>query len=163
MKVRIAGLVSLLMLAPFLYGCGPGVDLAAERAELMRIHELKREAHLGKDASRIAALISDDFLNIARGEITHQTQDDMIARLQPYLDRSTFLAWDDIEEPVIRISDDGTMAFVVILKDVHLTQQGENGETEEGRWTFAWTETYEKRDGQWRLTTVTSTDKPGDA
>lgn len=163
MTIKTAGLVSLLMLAPFLYGCGPTVDLEAEYAELMRIHELNRDAHLGKDASRIAALISDDFLNIARGEIRHQTQDEMIARLQPYLDRSTFLEWDDIEDPVIRISDDGSMAFVVILKSVRLTQQDENGETVEGHSIFAWTETYEKREGDWRLTTVTSTDKPGDA
>jgi hypothetical protein len=158
--MNLKGMGLVLAAVSALSGCGPTVDLEAEYAELMRIHELNREAHLGKDAARIAALISDDFLNISHGKIEHQTAEDMIAQLQPYLDRSTFLAWDDIEEPVIRISQDGTMAYVVILKDVHLTQQDENGETIEGRTIFAWTETYEKRDGEWRLTTVTSTDRP---
>jgi ketosteroid isomerase-like protein len=166
MNFRIPGRVSLLILAPlfssWLCGCGPAVDLEAERAELMRIHELSREAHLGKDAAAIAALVSDDFLNISHGEIDHWTSEEVISHLQPYLDRSTFLAWDDIQEPVIRISSDGTMAYVVILKDVHLTQPDENGDPVEGRTIFAWTETYEKRDGEWRLTTVTSTNKPGE-
>jgi hypothetical protein len=158
MKTVLAAWIVLLAI----WGCGPVADLDADRAELLRIHEVSRAAHLEKDAAQIAALISDDFLNISDGEIQHWTQEDVVARLQPYLDRSTFQAWDDIEEPVIRISQDGTMAYVVILKHVRLTEVDELGETVEGHTVFAWTETYEKHDGQWRLTTVTSTDRPGD-
>jgi hypothetical protein len=162
--MRIAGgwFVSLLVLVSFVHGCAPKVDLQAERAELARIHELSREAHLDKNAGAIAALVSDDFLNIADGEIDHWTPEDVVTRLQPYLERSSFLAWDDLQEPIIRISDDGTMAYVVVLKDVHLTRPGEDGETVEERTVFAWTETYEKRGGEWRLTSVTSTDRPGE-
>lgn len=162
MRIKGGWLVSLLVIVSFVYGCAPGVDLDAERAELMRIHELVRAAHINKNAAAIAVLVSDDFLNIADGEIDQWTPEDVVTRLQPYLDRSDFLAWDDLQEPIIHISDDGTMAYAVILKDVHLTRPGEDGEMVEERTIFAWTETYEKRGGEWRLTSVTSTDRPGE-
>ena len=142
--------------------CSPAPDLEADRAELLRIHELQRTAHLEKDGELLASLISSDFVNIRAAEIDRPTPEEMAARIQPYLDRSTFLEWDDVDAPVIRISGDGTMASVIVHKSVRIRYQADSGEVQEGHTIFVWTELYEKREGEWKLTMVTSTDRPGE-
>lgn len=156
---RSAALLSVLLAA----GCARGgerasVDLAAERAELLRLHAVERDTHLGKDAARLVSMFSEDFRNVARGEVTQPSAEESRSRLQAYFDRSTFLAWDDLEPPVARLSQDGTMAYVIVRKLVHVRAPDSTGTPVEERTVFAWTETWEKRNGEWKLTSVTSTD-----
>ena len=133
-------------------------DLDAERAELLRLHGLERETHIEKDAARLVEMFSDDFRNVAGGDVTQPSARESRGRLQAYFDRSTFLAWDDVEPPVVRISRDGSMAYVIVRKLVHVQAPDSTGEPAEERTVFAWTETWEKRNGEWKLTSVTSTD-----
>jgi hypothetical protein len=83
------------------------------------------------------------------------------ARFQAYLDRSTFQAWDDLAPPIIRISPDGQMAYVIVQKRVRLTAPDSAGVPRPDHTIFAWVELYEKQRGEWRLMGVASTDRPG--
>jgi hypothetical protein len=136
------------------------VDLEAERKELLRLHELARVAHLEKKADLMVEDFADDFISISDGKIKRPKREETRDRLQNYFNRVKFLAWDDISAPVIKISQDGSMAYVVVHKRVHLTAPDNNGKTIEEETIFAWTATYEKRDGKWQLTSVTSTNEP---
>jgi hypothetical protein len=140
-------------------GCAPTVDLEGDRAELLRLHEEQRVAHLTADADLLISALADDFTNISEGRIERPDRELNRARFQGYLDSVEFLEWDDISPPVIRISADGTMAYVMVHKRVRLLRDGSSDKEEHT--VYAWLETYEKRDGVWRLTTVASTDRPG--
>jgi hypothetical protein len=104
---------------------------AADRAELLRLHERQRAAHLQRRA-----------------------------RFQEYLDAATFQAWDDIVPPRIRISPDGQMAYVIVEKRVHLTSRDSSGVPESERTRFAWISVYEKQGSRWRLSAIASTERP---
>lgn len=138
--------------------CAPAADPEAERAELLRLHEEQRVAHLTADADLLISAQTDDFLNVRRGRVDRPGREANRARFQSYLDSVEFLEWDDISPPVIRISADGTMAYVIVHKRVRVLREGSD---EEEHTVFAWMEAYEKQDGQWRLSAVASTDRPG--
>lgn len=145
-----------------LLGCG-GADIEADRAELLRLHELQKTAHMEKRADELVASFSDSFRDISRGEVTQPPRDLTRKRFQAYFDATTFLTWEDLEEPIIRISPDGMMAYLIVRKDVHVRAPGPVGAPVEEHLHYAWVETYEKEAGEWRLTTVTSTDRPAPA
>jgi ketosteroid isomerase-like protein len=128
-------------------------------AELMELHEMQRAAHVERDAARLVAIFADDFMSVDAGRIDRPERAASQARLQAYFDRSTFLEWDDISPPIVRVSDDGSMAYVIVHKRVRLRAANDPG-AEEQESVFAWTSTYERRDGRWQLTSVASTRVP---
>jgi hypothetical protein len=141
-------------------GCNAGPDLEADRAELLRLHDLERQAHMEKRADELVAAFSDSFRDVSRGEVTQPAREVTRSRFQAYFDRTTFLVWEDVEPPIIRISPDGRMAYVIVQKDVHVSAPDRDGTPVEEHKIYAWLETYEKENGAWRLTTVASTDRP---
>jgi hypothetical protein len=141
----------------------PRTDVSADRAELLRLHELARTAHLGKQADLMVASFADTLLDISGGLVSLRSREQNRARFQRYFDRVSFQQWDDIAPPRIRISPDGQMAYVVVQKSVRLTSQAGGGAPEAEHTVFAWVEIYEKRAGKWTLMAVASTDRPGAA
>jgi hypothetical protein len=51
---------------------------------------------------------------------------------------------DDIEPPIVSVSNDASLAWMIINVGVRRTKNGE-----ELRFRYAGIETYEKRDGRW--------------
>ncbi len=125
--------------------------------ELKQLLQQERAAHFGKDAKLLVSVFADDFINVDAGKITRPSREESMSGFQAYFDRSEFLEWDDISPPIIRVSQDASMAYVIVHKRVRLKAKNVEGETEEATTIFAWMETYEKQNGQWTLTSVTST------
>ena len=151
----------LLPLA-LLCACGaPAPDLERDRAELLRLHEEARSAHLDKRADLMVASFDDSLRSVARGGVTIASPEENRTRLQVYFDRSTFQAWNDIEPPYLRISPDGRMAWKLVRKRVRLTAPDSAGHPVPEDVVYAWVEIYEKPQDRWVLKAVASTDRPG--
>jgi ketosteroid isomerase-like protein len=133
---------------------------AADSLTLLRLQARQREAHLTRRADWLVEDQADSLISVSRGGVSVSPRDRVRANFQPYLDASTFQAWDDIVPPRIRISADGQMAYVVVVKRVHLTSRDSSGATEAERTRFAWLSVYEKQGGEWRMTAIASTDRP---
>lgn len=149
-----------LVVSVGLAACGPHPDLAQDRAALLRLHEVQRQAHLARRADLLVATFADTFYSVASGEVDTPSHAASMKRFQAYFDRSTFLAWDDRVPPIIRISPDGQMAYVIVRKEVRVTQPDGAGVPRAIHTTYAWLETYEKNQGVWRLHAIASTDHP---
>jgi hypothetical protein len=141
--------------------CGPAVDLEGDRAELLRLHDQARTAHLEERVDLMQ--FPESLMQVSRGAVRVESRAQNEERFRAYFDRSTFQEWDDIAPPLIRISPDGRMAYVVVQKRVRLTAPDSVGVPQPEHVVFAWVEIYEKRDSKWTLTLVASTDRPGDA
>ncbi len=140
-------------------GCSVKPDLEAEKRKLLNLHEKARTAHFDKNVQGFLAEQADEFLNIQNGDITRPTKEQRENRVRAYFDRVTFDTWDDVEPPVIEISDDATLANTFVKKLVVLKLKDESGKVSFDTTHFAWTTTYKKLDGNWRLIAVTSTRK----
>ena len=68
--MRITRLVVLTALA----ACAPRTDLSADRAELLRLHEQARTAHLGKQPDLMVASFADTLLDISGGLVSPRTR-----------------------------------------------------------------------------------------
>jgi hypothetical protein len=156
--MRATRLVVLTALA----ACAPRIDVSADRAELLRLHEQARTAHLGERPDLLVASFADTLLDVSDGVVSLRSREQNRARFQRYFDRVSFQQWDDIAPPRIRISPDGRMAYVVVQKSVRLTSEA-GGRPQAEHTVFAWVEIYEKRAGKWTLMAVASTDRPGAA
>jgi len=141
--------------------CGPRPNLDEDRAVLLRLHEQARLAHLEKRVDLME--LPDSLMEIARGTVRVRSAADNQVRFQAYFDRSTFAEWADLAPPLIRISPDGRMAYVIVQKSVRLTAPDSSGVARAEHTVYAWLEVYEKRRGKWTLAVVASTDRPGTA
>ena len=130
----------------------------ADRAAILRMLAMERDAHLGRDAAKLIDGQPDDFATVARGGVSRPTREQGRRRMQAYFDRSNFLAWDDVAPPEILLSRDRTMAHVIVRKRVHVTSTRNSFEDDDRR-TFAWSELLEKRRGEWKVTRIVSTDR----
>jgi hypothetical protein len=132
--------------------------LAGDRAELLRLHEAARTAHLTRRADLLVRERSDSLFSISGGKVSITRPQDGQASFQEYLDAVTFQAWDDIVPPRVRISPDGQMAYVIVEKRVLLTPR-DSIDARPERTRFAWLSVYEKHQGRWRLAAIASTDR----
>ena len=134
-----------------------------ELTTLRRLLDQERAAHLGRDASLLVSLFADDFVSIDEGRITRPSRAESLARFQAYFDRSEFLAWDDIEPPLIRLSADGSMAYAIVHKRVRRIEIGPEGRRGGEESVFAWMEAWERIGDEWKLKVVASTNERGGA
>jgi ketosteroid isomerase-like protein len=128
-------------------------------AELSELQARQRQAHLDGDAMALTAMFADDFVSVQDGEISRPSREDSRERFERYFALVRFIAWDDLREPVIEVSADGTLATVLVHKLVHLTFQGADGTLQEEITTFAWVEAWRHAGGRWELALVVSTRK----
>jgi hypothetical protein len=131
-----------------------------DRAELLRLHERQRAAHLNRRADWLVEEWADSLFSVSRGRVSIGQKGPGQGNFQEYLDAVTFQAWDDIVPPRIRISPDGQMAYVIVEKRVHLTSLDSSGATVPERTRFAWLSVYEKQQGKWRLAAIASAERP---
>jgi ketosteroid isomerase-like protein len=143
--------------------CSSRPAVEADRAELLRLHDIARTAHLQKRADLLVASFADSFLDISRGRVAARTPAESRKRFQAYFDRVQFQEWDDLASPIIRISSDGQMAYVIVQKRVRLTSPDSAGMRRPENTVYAWVELYQKRGDKWTLMAVVSTDRPDDA
>jgi len=138
---------------------GESFSAAKEKAEILKLHHAQRDYHFKKDSVAFAHQLSDSFISVNRGIITRPSREATIARYNGYFSAVEFLKWDDVTDPIIRFSNDGSMAYTIVDKIVATTSKDTSGNLVEGRTHFAWTAIYRKHNGKWMIDCVTSTNK----
>src|SRR6185312_12793744 len=126
-----------------------GLDLARERAALLAIHEQDRRAHLTTDPALLLEHAAREFLYVGDGELTRLTHDQVAADFERLFTGATYDAWDDLEPPVVAISDDASMAWMVVRVRVSRRHTDDEGREVERSFVYAGIMTYEKQHGTW--------------
>lgn len=129
----------------------------AAMSEISTLLKQAQIAHFTRNANLLVSTFADDFSSISNGKISRPTREASLARFQNYLNNSTFIEWDDIKPPVIKVSDDASMAYALVHKKVRLLAKNESGKEQEETEIFAWAEIYRKIKNEWKLTAVVST------
>ena len=139
--------------------CGTESNLEDDRRQILQLHDAQRQFHFDKDSISFSNQLSKGFVSVNAGDVSHFSREEMTSRLHGYFGAVSFIKWDDLEEPVLRISQDGSMAYTVVEKVVRVSYE-ENGEQKTGETLFAWTAIYIKSEDGWKVDCVTSTNKP---
>ena len=151
----------IILLALFLSACANQEERPTDydRAEILRLHELQRKCHFEKMKSTFADMLSDSFISVNRGEITRPTREENMVRFGNYFNSVNFHKWDDMTRPVIRFSDDGSLAYTVVDKDVVVSYLTDEEEMLFDKTEFAWVSIYKKYPDGWKIDCVASTNK----
>ena len=143
-------------------GCGQGPNLEQRRQEILSLHESFIQAHLDKDVATLARPTADDYLSVSRGEVRPMSAADVEAMLAPYLAETEFSHYEDIAEPIVGISDDGSTAWSIVQVRVAGTRSPADGERRTFDTAWAWLTLY-RRDGDgWQRIVDVSTNRPFD-
>jgi hypothetical protein len=138
------------------------IDKSVEKSKILELHNAQRDYHFNKDSIAFANQLSDNFISVNKGVISSPKKEETISRYNGYFSSVEFIKWDDVSEPVIKFSDDGSMAYTIVDKVVALTYKDQLGNTIQGSTHFAWTAIYRKYGNGWKVDCVTSTEKPAD-
>ena len=68
---------------------------------------------------------------------------------ESYFKDAKYFEWDDLEPPIIRVSADASMAWMIVRTKVRRTQKDSSGAEKEEKFVYAGIMTYEKRNGRW--------------
>jgi hypothetical protein len=153
--------VILLFLASALCaGAEPSPDLEKEKAELLRLHQLDREAHFKTNVDLLLEQAPEEFISVSRGKISRSSKEDTRKMFTGYFRDAKYYEWDDLEEPITRISNDATMAWMIVRTRIRRVQKTDDGAEKEEKAVYAGIMTYEKRDGRWVRVANVSTFEP---
>ncbi len=123
----------------------------------MAIHASHREAHFAGDAQALLADQAETFIRVSNGRVQHIPRDARRQDFEQYFKDATYYAWDDLEPPIVQVSQDATLAWMITRIEVRREQLDASGDAHEQAFFYAGIMTYEKREGRWIRTANVST------
>ncbi len=152
--VKLITFISFILLA-----CSVKVNQVKEKQAISEILAKERKAHFAKDIDSFISTFADSVVSIYDGEANLTTPADNKARFGPYFKSVEFIKWDDTAEPIIDISDDGTMAYAAVKKTIVLTYPDTLGNPLIDSANYAWVSIYKKFNNEWKVVCNASTYK----
>lgn len=151
--------LSLICLVVIFFSCTSTpttFDKAAETEKILALHHQQRDVHFNKQADEFTDMLSENFISVNRGMITTPSKEENLERFSNYFNAVEFIKWDDLAPPIIRFSDDGSLAYTVVEKEV-IVAYDMNEQTIQDTTLFAWIAIYKKYGNEWKIDGVAST------
>lgn len=120
--------------------------------QLLTLHQTALEAHLKSDVELLLKDEADDYVLANRGTIAHPTKEERRQRLGSYLKATNFREYRDEVPPIVNLSQDETLGWVIVQVYAQGEQTTSDGQVKPIQFVSAWIELYEKRDGRWLRT-----------
>src|SRR5579864_9478025 len=73
-------------------------------------------------------------------------------RFAEYFQHADFSAWDDLQAPIVRVSEDGQLGWMAVRVRIAYTETNEKSQKVVNQSTMAWMSAYERLGGNWILT-----------
>lgn len=158
--MKLLGLTLIFVACAACASAQPAANLDREKAELLRLHKSAREAHFKTDAELLLENSPEEMISVSRGKINRSGKAEGRKMFAEYFRGAKYYEWDDLEEPIIRVSNDATMAWMITRIKVRRVQRDAAGAEREEKFVYAGIMTYEKRDGRWVRVANVSTFEP---
>jgi hypothetical protein len=141
------------------FACSNKPDLAGEEKAIRDLLRQERKAHFDRNVDLFVSEFADSMINVNKGKVTAKTIEENRKRIGAYFGTVNFIKWDDLAEPVVRFSNDGTLAYAIVQKQVILSYPDSLGVLLTDTTEYAWVSIYRKQQGQWKVETNISTNK----
>lgn len=151
-------IISALVICIF-QSCKPAVSTANDEAQLRAMLATERTAHFNRDVELFVKEFSDSMISVNKGTIKATPPDTMRKSIGRYFDAVQFVKWDDMAPPVIRFSNDGSLAYALVQKEVIVNYPGSSGLLVYDTTHYAWVSVYRKQEGSWKVEANISTNK----
>lgn len=152
--------VTIILLLAVLSNCRDRIDTEACKQGLLELNAKNREAHLAGDVQTILAGMAPEYFQVRRGRVYELSAQDNKMRFESYLGSMKILAWDDIAEPIVFVSDDGTLATMLVTKRLAMVPINAPDTTAPMEGVYAWQATYRRVDDIWIMIADATTELP---
>jgi hypothetical protein len=137
------------------------LDQLTDEQALLRLHRVFMDGHLFGRTNGMKEGLAEDVVIVSRGEVHPLSGAETLEMLTEILERTDYTVYDDLIRPVVRVSNDGTLGWVIVQVAARGHQRGEEGKpTKPLEFISAWVELYEKMDGSWRMSGNVSNFRP---
>ena len=154
MKIKIRKTIWLIVLVVIIWGAKDisaqkKIDLEKEKTELLKTHQIDKKAHFETDVKLLLEGQLEDFIAVSNGKIERPTLADRKQMFTTYFKDAKYYEWDELEPPIISVSKDATMGWIITRIKVRRTQKQSSGAEREVSFVYAGIMTYEKQKGKW--------------
>ena len=132
-------------------------ELGAEKAELLRLLAQDRRAHFETSVDLLMERTPDTMISVSNGAVRRIAKADFRQMFVGVFRGATYQEWEPIEEPIVRISNDASMAWIITRLRVRRLKTQDDGNGQLESFTYAGIMTYEKRNGRWMKVANVST------
>lgn len=143
----------------FIAACSAKADPDSDKKEIASLLQQERKAHFDRDVELFMSEFADKMISVNKGEVKVAAPAENKERIAKYFNRVNFIKWDDVAEPVIRFSNDASLAYAVVQKQVILSYPDSLGKPVIDTTDFAWVSIYRKQKGKWKVEANVSTNK----
>lgn len=119
---------------------------------LLSIHADQRRAHFERDPELLFRNAAEQWTYVRNGQVDRLTRAELVERFRASLNATEHHEWDDIEPPIIEVSEDGTLAVMVEHVSIRLSRTAEDGSREELQGVYAGATVYRWDAEGWRST-----------
>ncbi|MGM5468772.1 hypothetical protein ACS386_00700 [Flavobacteriaceae bacterium LMO-SS05] len=144
--------IVLLFIINFIISCQSSINFEEEKIKIQSQIDLVEQAHFNKDAFKFYQPNAENWYDIREGLILKVNKNDQITSTQTYLDNMEFQQLIKRDEPIIEISNDGSMASYigsVTIKGIF--------KKEPVFWVVAWQNVLKKINGEWKIISSVNT------
>ena len=143
---KLVASILVFTIISFLSSCNADIDINAEKERIKSVMSSMREAHFKNSAAMFLEPMKDTFTEVRRGSYINLSKSASQAGIQSYFDSMEFLELADVQEPLVVISNDASLATYtgsIILKGYL------NGNPVFRKLAFH--STLSKENGQWKI------------
>ena len=132
---------------------------SAEEKATRNLLQQERKAHFDRNTDLFLSEFSDSMISVTKGEILKASVEQRRKKIEDYFNSVEFIKWDDMTEPQVCFSDDGSLAYAIVQKEVILGNKYDSSKHSTDTTNFAWVSIYKKEKGIWKLQCNISTNK----
>jgi len=137
-------------------------NLLTDEQKLLRLHRNIMDDHLFERTETMSLAMGDSIKIVSAGEIYNVGKKQSTERLNTIMSNRNYTLYDDLVRPTVKISEDGTLGWVIVQVSAKGVRLDENrNETGPLEFVCAWIELYEKVNGKWLNIGNISNFKPG--
>ncbi len=120
-----------------------------EKARLLQLHRNALQAHLEKDAGAFLAAYASQWYDVRTAGIRLRTKEEALPAIDQYFRRTHFADIREVTAPIIHLSADASMAWVIGEMRVRASQEIADAEERDFSFRCAWVSIYEKHESEW--------------
>jgi hypothetical protein len=142
--------IAFVILALAVMSCASRARLSPnDENQLLLLHEEVLQAHRESNVTLLLNAERDDYTIASEGEVIHPDRNARRQQLGPYLEGTRFSAYQDQIPPVVKVSNDGSLGWVIAQVEARGEQTAPDGTIVPVEFVSSWIELYEKRGGRW--------------
>lgn len=131
--------------------CAPSTvrSSSSDVEELLALHEQGLRAHRESDVELLLEAQGSDFTVSSNGQVFHPTVEESRKSLGPYLQSTRFSVYRDQIPPIVKVSKDGSLGWVIVQIEAKGEQTVPDGRVMPLEFVSSWISLYEKQGGRW--------------